>query len=176
MMELGLHLQRGMPRNVDLFAAGVAGFAGGALLMVLELAWTASMSVEGPWRTTQLVAALTLGPAVLDDARAPFDVLVVAVALGTHYVLGIFSGFVVAWLLAALHRTLQFGMAEVVGALFGAAVYFVNFHLAIPLVPWFAELSGWATFIGHVVFGLVIAVLYVRLARRGLGEAAAGVA
>jgi hypothetical protein len=172
-MELRLHLERGMPRDVDLFAAAVAGFAGGALLMVLELAWTASMSAEGPWRITQLVAALTLGEGILGETRAYFDAFVVAVALLTHYVLGIFSGFVVAWVLAALHGAGRIATAEVVGAVFGAAVYFVNFHLLIPLVPWFAELSGWGTLIGHVVFGLVIAVLYVRLARPG-PDAAAG--
>ncbi|MBI5719403.1 MAG: hypothetical protein HZC37_17185 [Burkholderiales bacterium] len=173
-----MHLDRGMPRDMDLFAAGVAGFAAGALLMVLELAWTASMSGDGPWRTTQIVAALTLGPSVLSAAgtSAPFDLLVVTVALITHYVLGIFSGFVVAWVLGALHRVGQLGVAEAVGALFGAAVYFINFHLLIPLVPWFAELSGWGTLIGHVIFGLATAMLYVRLARRGLGQPAAGTA
>jgi len=171
-MELRLHLQRGMPREVDLFAAGVAGFAAGAVLMVLELAWTASMSGDGPWRITRLVAALTMGQGVLDGPSGRFDVVVVAVALATHYVLGIISGFVVAWVLAAMHRVGQLGVAEAVGMAFGAVVYVINFHILIPIVPWFSELSGWGTLIGHVIFGLVIAILYVRFARRGLGAPA----
>jgi hypothetical protein len=175
-MELRLHLHRGLPREVDWFAAGVAGFAAGALLMVLELTWTASMSGEGPWRVTQLVAALILGPqATLSAAPGQFSLPVVTVALATHYALGVFSGFVVAWVLALWHRTGQFGAAELVGAVFGAAVYVVNFHLLTALVPWFAELRGWSTFAVHVIFGLVTAVLYVRLARRG-HDAPAGTA
>jgi hypothetical protein len=136
--------------------------------MVLELTWTASMSGEGPWRVTQLVAALTLGASTLEAPAGQFSIGVVAVALATHYALGIFSGFVVAGVLAFLHRTAQLGVAEIVGAVFGAAVYFVNFHGLTALAPWFAELRGWSTFIVHVIFGLATAVLYVRLARRGL--------
>ena len=44
-------------RDVDWFVASVAGFAAGAVMMVLELAWAASMSDVGPWRVTQLTAA-----------------------------------------------------------------------------------------------------------------------
>lgn len=168
-MELRLHLHRGMPRDVDWFAAGVAGFAAGALLMVLELAWTASMGGDGPWRVTQLVAALTLGQSALGAPAGQFNLLVVTVALATHYTLGIFSGFVVAWILAVMHRVDQLGVAEAVGATFGAAVYFINFHLLTAFVPWFTELRGWSTLIVHVIFGLVTAVLYVRFARRGHG-------
>ena len=168
-MELRLHLHRGMPREIDWFAACVAGFGAGALLMVLELTWAASMSGEGPWRLTQLVAALTLGPETALSAPAgEFSVLFATMALITHYVLGIFSGCVVAAVLGFLHRTTQIAAAEIVGSLFGAAIYLVNFHLLTALVPWFTELRGWSTFIVHVIFGLVTAVLYVRLARRGL--------
>lgn len=165
-MELRLVLPRGVAREVDWFCAAVAGFAAGAVLMVLELAWAASMSGEGPWRISQLVAALTLGSErALRMSGHEFDFVIVTVALVTHYLLGIFSGLVVGWILSALHRVDQLGVAEAVGAAFGAFVYFVNFHLLTAAVPWFVEIRGWGTFIAHLVFGITAATLYSRLAR-----------
>ena len=34
-------------------------------------------------------------------------------------------------------------------------------------MPWFIEMRGWATFLAHLVFGLVAALLYWRLRRPG---------
>ena len=151
-------------RDVDWFVASVAGFAAGAVMMVLELAWAASMSDAGPWRVTQLIAALTLDSAA--TLRAPasqFNLTTVAVALATHYALGIVSGCVLAWILTAIHRVGMIGVAEAVGGTFGAVIYLVNFHLLTAWAPWFAEMRGWGTFLLHVIFGLVAAVLYTWL-------------
>ena len=167
-MELQQQLHRGPGRDVDWLAAGVAGFAAGAVMMVLELAWAASMGDVGPWRVTQLTAALTMGSeATLSAPAGQFNLAVVAVALVTHYALGIFSGLVLAWILSAIHRFGMFGVAEAVGGAFGAVIYIVNFHLLTAWAPWFAELRGWGTFILHVIFGLVAAVGYTWLSRRG---------
>jgi len=167
-LELQQHLRRGPGRDVDWFAAGVAGFVAGAVMMVLELAWAASMVDIGPWRVTQLTAALTMGSeATLRAPAGQFNLAVVAVALATHYALGIFSGLVLAWILAAIHRFGNLGVAEAVGGAFGALIYLVNFHILTAWAPWFAELRGWGTFILHVIFGLVTAVGYTWLSRRG---------
>jgi hypothetical protein len=32
--------------------------------------------------------------------------------------------------------------------------------------PWMAEMRGWAAFIGHLVFGLTVAMIYPVLRRR----------
>ena len=166
----------GVSRGVDWFAAGVAGFAAGAVMMVLELAWAASMSDVGPWRVTQLTAALTLDrEATLSAPASQFKLATVAVALVTHYALGIFSGFVLAWILTAIHRVGMVGVAELVGGTFGAVIYVVNFHLLTAWAPWFVELRGWGTFLVHVIFGLVAAVLYTWLFKvRQAGAAEAG--
>lgn len=167
-LEIEQQLQRDPGRDVDWLAAGVAGFAAGAVMMVLELAWAASMGNVGPWRVTQLTAALTMGSeATLNAPAAQFNLAVVVVALITHYALGIFSGLVLAWILSAIHRFGRFDVAEWVGGTFGAFIYFVNFHLLTAWAPWFAELRGWGTFILHVIFGLVAAVGYTWLSRRG---------
>jgi hypothetical protein len=160
-------VERDSTSGIDWVAAGVAGFAAGAVMMVLELAWAASMSDVGPWRVTRLTAALVLGrEATLGDAASHFSVIVTAVALVTHYALGIFSGLALAWILAAMHRFGQFGVAEAVGGAFGAGIYLVNFHLLTSIAPWFAELRGWGTFVLHIVFGLLTAVFYTAMSRR----------
>lgn len=162
-----------MSRDIDWFAAGVAGFAAGAVMMVLELAWAASMSDAGPWRITQLTAALTLGSEeTLRSPASQFKFTVAAVALATHYALGILSGFVVAWILTAIRRVGMLGVAGTVGIAFGAFVYFMNFHVLTVWAPWFAELRGWGTFVLHLIFGLVTAMLYTWLPRRAQVAAA----
>ena len=175
-MDLQKQMYRGPGRDGDWFAAGVAGLGAGAVMMVLELCWAASMGAVGPWRVTQLTAALTMGSeATLSAPAAQFDLAVVAVALATHYALGIFSGLVLAWILAAIHRFGRLGVAEAVGAAFGAFIYFVNFHILTAWAPWFVELRGWSTFILHLIFGLVAAVGYTLLSRRGqLARGSAG--
>ena len=170
-MELHLHGLRTGHREPDWVAAAAAGFAAGAVLMVLELVWAASTggSGESPWRVPQLVAALTLGPAVLSPPAQVFDFGLVSVALVTHYVLGVLFGLVLGAMLAGLRSEPTLGRALAIGGAFGVLLYFVNFHLLSPIVPWFAELRGWSTFIGHLVFGMTGALLYTMLARPGHG-------
>lgn len=152
----------------DWAAAAAAGLGAGAILMVLELAWVATFGGEGPWRTTHLVAAIALGPQATFTSE--FNVTIVAVALLTHYVLGIAFAMALAVVVAMVHGERSAGSIEALGMAFGALLYFVAFHLMTAWMPWFVEMRGWATFIGHLVFGLSAAVLYWRLRRRGPDE------
>ena len=165
-MSLRLRPRPGEVRDVDWQAAAVAGFAAGALLMVLEMLWAASMGEVGPWRVSQLVAALTMGPGIASGPPpAHFDATVVGVALVTHYALGVASGLVIGWVLSMTHSIARLGVAETVGVGFGIVVYAFNFHVMTAVLPWFAELRGWSTLIAHMVFGITAALLYWRLAR-----------
>jgi len=165
-MELRTHAPRWVAagQRTDWAAAAVAGFVAGAVLMLLELVWAATTGTAGPWRISALVAALVMGPGVLQDAGPSFGVL--AVALLTHYALGVVFGLVLGFLIARLHYERSAAMMQVLGAVFGAALYFVDFHLLSQLFPWFVELRGWATFIAHLVFGMTASMLYWKLARR----------
>jgi hypothetical protein len=162
-MDLDLDLRRSRRHAPDWVAAAVSGFAAGALLMVLELIWAATVGGEGPWRISNLVAAITLGPATAQSSA--FSVGVVGVALITHYVLGIVFGLVLAWLIGVFHRESSLMSVETIGTTFGALLYLLNFHGMSALFPWIAELRGWSTFIAHLVFGLAAALLYWRLRR-----------
>ncbi len=163
-MELRTHAPRWTAqRRTDWAAAAVAGFVAGAVLMLLELVWATTTGTAGPWRISSLVAALVLGPGVLQASGPSFGVL--AVALITHYVLGVVFGLVLGFLIARLHYERSAGMMQVLGAAFGALLYFLNFHVMSQVFPWFVELRGWATFIAHLVFGMTASLLYWKLAR-----------
>lgn len=165
-MELQLHLHRWERREPDWSAAAVSGFAAGAVLMVLELLWATLMSSAGPWRISQLVAALVLGPDTLRSPVGSFSVLVVAVALATHYALGIVFGMVLGFISAGFHYDTSPGVLAIVGVAFGALLYVISFHGVAQAFPWLAELRGWTTLIAHLIFGVTASLLYWRLARR----------
>jgi hypothetical protein len=168
-MELRLYLHHWERRAPDWLAAAVAGLAAGAVLMVLELAWAALFGGAGPWRISQLVAALVLGPGTLQVSPYHFDAVVVMLALSTHYLLGVGFGMVLGFILAGFHYDTSLAAMQLIGAAFGLLLYLLNFFVLTQLFPWFAELRGWATFMAHLIFGVSAALLYWKLARRGVG-------
>lgn len=167
-MDMQLHSASWRRHAPDWVAAAVSGFAAGALLMVLELAWVAMFAAEGPWRSSHLVAAIALGPETAFTSE--FNLTVVLVALLIHYALGIAFGLGLAVVVALLHREDSVLSVEVVGLAFGALVYFTNFHALTFLMPWFIEMRGWATLMAHLALGLVAAVLYWKLRRASAAE------
>ena len=166
-MELQLHLHRWRRREPDWRAAAVAGFAAGAVLMVLELLWATVMSSAGPWRISQLIAALVLGTGTLQPSAAgSFSVSVVAVALATHYAAGVVFGMAAAFIGAGFHYDKSPAVMAAMGAAFGAALYLFSFHFATLVFPWLVELRGWTTVAAHLIFGITGALMYWQLARR----------
>jgi hypothetical protein len=166
-MVLHLHPLRWEHRLPDWPAAAVAGFAAGAVLMVLELLWTTLVAAAGdPWHISHLVAAILIGPDALQSTG--FSVGVVAVALCTHYALGIGFGLVLGWIIVGFHWESNLIVALAVGALFGLALYGLDFHVLAHVFPWMAGLRGWATLGAHLVFGIVAAVMYWKLNRQGV--------
>lgn len=164
-MELQVQSHAWQRRVPDWSAAVCAGLVGGAVLMVLEMLWSTSVSRESPWRISHLVAAIVMGEGALDSSA--FSIGVVAIALITHYLLGIVFGVVLAVLIAGFRFEHNPGMLEMSGVLFGAALYLFSFHGMSQFFPWMADLRGWATFIGHIVFGMVVVLAYPILERRG---------
>jgi hypothetical protein len=166
-MELQLHLHRWERREPDWSAAAASGFAAGAVLMVLELLWAAAMSSAGPWRISQLIAAMVLGPGTLQPSAAgAFSVSVVAVALAIHYAAGTVFGMAAAFIGAGFHYDTSPAMMATVGAAFGVALYVFSFHVSTLVFPWLAELRGWSTVAAHLIFGITGALMYWKLARR----------
>lgn len=168
-MELQLRLHRWEQHEPDWSAAAVSGFAAGAVLMVLELLWAAFTSSAQPWRVSQLVAALMLGPDALQSPSDAFSVLIVGVALATHYAVGTLFGMALGFVSTGFRYHTSAGVMAVVGAAFGALLYLFSFYVAAGVYVWLAELRGWTTFAAHLIFGVTTSLLYWKLARRRPG-------
>ena len=162
-MEMQLRSRYRARRAPDRVAAVVAGFAASALLMVLEVAWAASLGDTDAWATMRMVAAITMNPDVLQNTG--FNVGAATMALLTHYILGIVSGLLVGSAAAWFQWDRSHGLMQAIGAAFGATVYLVNFHVLTAAFPWFIELRGWSTFVGHVVFGMALTFCYWKLSQ-----------
>jgi hypothetical protein len=153
-------------RSPDWTAAAVAGFAAGAVLMVLDLVWSSMFNAHGPWRTSHMIAPIFIGTDSLKTTGYGFSVGVVSVALATHYALGILFGLIMAAIMVQFRGDATPLRALASGAIMGMALYLINFDiLAGIFFPWLAELQGGDTLLAHVVFGCVAAFLYWRLKR-----------
>jgi aromatic ring-cleaving dioxygenase len=58
--------------------------------------------------------------------------------------------------------------AIVAGAVFGIAVYFVNFYGFTALFPWFAMARGAISIVAHAMFGAVAGGVYQAIAKSNL--------
>ena len=164
-MDTLLDLRTWKWRATDWTAAAVSGFAAGAVLMVLDLVWSAIFNPDGPWRTSHMIAPIFTGAESLQTSGYGFDVAVVAISLVTHYVLGIVFGLAVSATLVQLRLDSSPGRALVAGAILGVVLYLVNFTVLVGFFPWLTSLRGADTLAAHVVFGIVAALLYCRLKR-----------
>jgi hypothetical protein len=162
-MELHMQSHHLEARVPDWPAAAVAGFVAGAVLMVLELIWAILTPGASPWVTSHKIAAIVLGPGALQSSD--FSIGVVALALATHYVLGIAFGIVLAAIIAPFHFDSSAGMLVLVGAVFGALIYLFDFYGMARVFPWFADMRNWETFVAHLVFGITAALMYWQLER-----------
>lgn len=164
-MDTLLGLRRWKWRATDWTAAAVSGFAAGALLMVLDLYWSAMFDPHGPWRISHMIAPIFMGADSLSTSGYGFSAGVIVISLATHYVLGIVFGLAMGWFLAQFQVDSTPGMALVAGATLGGALYLVNFELLAGFFPWLVVMRGVDTVAAHVVFGVVAALLYCRLKR-----------
>jgi len=152
-------------RAIDWTAAAVSGFAAGAVLMVLDLIWSAIFNPDGPWRTSHMIAPIFTGADSLPASGYAFSLSVVAISLATHYALGIVFGLVMSALLVQLRLDATPGRALLAGAILGVLLYLVNFEVLVGFFPWLTALRGADTLAAHVVFGGLTALLYRRLNR-----------
>ena len=91
-----------------------------------------------------------------DGLPVSFDAGIVMVGLLIHFLLSLIAG---AILTTIIHRWgLLVGL--LVGALFGLAVYAINFFTFTLLFDWFYVLRSWPILLAHVLFGAVTGFVY----------------
>jgi uncharacterized membrane protein YagU involved in acid resistance len=159
MAEIAVQHRR-TARTVDWSAAIWAGVIAGAVFLVLELLMVPMFLGGSMWAPPRMIGAIVMGKGVLPPP-ATFDLGIVAVAMAVHFVLSIAFALVLALLISRL----GFGAALAVGVVYGLVLYFVNFYGLTALFPWFAMARNWVSIFTHVVFGLIAAWAYVRLAK-----------
>ncbi|MHA7684882.1 hypothetical protein [Cupriavidus sp. PET2-C1] len=160
-MELHMQSHHYVRRMPDWTAAAVSGLAAGALLMVIELFWSTMVAGINPWGTTRMIAAILMGQDVLQTSL--FSVGTVAAALMIHFVLGAVLGMILGAIIAPFHLDSSTGLALLTGAVFGIAVYLLNFYGMTHFFTWFADARGWHTLVGHMIFGMTAAIAYWKL-------------
>lgn len=163
---MDLHMQSHQLTNrlPDWRAAALAGVLAGVVFLLLDML-AAVMMGGSAWAPTHMIAAIVMGNSAL-GSPAMFSIGIVVVALIVHFALAIGMGLVLGLIMAPFHFDSSWGMASVVGAVFGLVVYVVDFYGMTRFFPWFAEARGWTTLIAHVIFGIVAADAYLKLERR----------
>jgi hypothetical protein len=146
-------------RMADWRAAVIAGLIAGLAFLLVNMALASSLLGNGDL-PFQLAASLVLGPAVLPPAVG-LGSGVFLVGLGVHLALAVGFTCLIAF---CLHRwgiwTGIFG-----GALFGLALYSINYYFVADFVPGFAALRGWLMAASHSFFGACAGGVYEALER-----------
>ncbi|WP_454754632.1 hypothetical protein [Cupriavidus necator] len=166
-MELHMHSHHFMRRMPYWRAAVLAGIAAGGIFVVLEALLTVAMGGSA-WAPLRMTAAIVMGHGVAAQA-ATFNTGIVLVGLAVHFALSVVFGLVLAAIMAPFNLDSSIGMTSLAGAVFGLAVYLIDFYGMTRLFPWFVEARGALSLVTHLVFGLVAADLYLQLEQRAAG-------
>lgn len=146
-----------LPSRTRWKSAAWAGVVAGVVFMMLEMLMVWMFMGESPWGPPRMMAAMVMGKGVLQPP-ATFDSVIMMVAMVIHLMLSVILGLVLGWI---VHR-MDSGAALLTGAAFGLAVYAIDFYLIAPILfPWFTMARNWIGIVTHVVFGLVIAAVYI---------------
>jgi hypothetical protein len=152
-----MQARRRMKQLVDWRAAIWSGVISGAVFLVVAMALTAAY-VGSPWVMTRLISSVLLGKGVLPPPPT-FTVGTVLVAVVVHGVLSVSFACLIAYV---FHRWgLIVGILG--GAVFGLALYFVNFYTVSFFFPWFFPMRSWIMVASHVVFGALAGGIYEAL-------------
>lgn len=139
-----------------------AGLIAGLIFMMMEMGLVWMVQGESPWAPPHMIAAMALGDDILPPSGtwAPFDGTVMITAMLIHMLLSAVLGVLGAQLL----RGASMGPGLVLGAVFGLAIYVLNFYLIAPFAfPWFVMARNWISAFSHIMFGVVFGLAYVTL-------------
>ncbi len=151
---------RVMHQVMDWRAAVIAGLLAGALTMLLQMILWVTVTGGSLWTPIYHASALLLGPDSFAPAGAP-DGGIVAVGLLVHMLLSLVYTLLLAFI---IHRWgLIVGIVG--GALFGVALYLINYYSMTYLFPWFFPIRSWLVLAAHIFFGAAAGGIYEALER-----------
>lgn len=151
--------QAAAARRIHFAGAIWSGLIAGLVFLMIEMTMLMMMG-QSPWGPPRMMGAIVLGPDALPPP-ASFDMGAVGAAMLVHFPLSVLYAFILG---LALER-LSLWTSLFAGAVFGVAIYFINFHGFTALFPWFAEARGIGSIAGHLAYGVVLAFAYKKLVR-----------
>ena len=147
-----------MRQLVDWRAALWAGLIGGLVFLLLMLFLVPSLAGGNAWVIIRLLASVVLGASILAPP-ATFSLPALAAGLLVHFALSIAFALLLAYLIH--HWGLLIGIIG--GAVFGLAIYALNFYTLTIFFPWFYAMRSLPVIIAHVIFGAVTGGVYEAL-------------
>ncbi len=146
-----------MRQVVDWRAAIWAGVVSGFAFLIINMLLT-QIYLGSPWIIVRLAASVLMGQRVLPPP-ATFDLGIFLSALLIHFPLSVAFACVIAFV---LHRWGMLG-GILGGAVFGLALYCINFYTFSFFFPWFFAMRSWIMVVSHVVFGALAGGIYEAL-------------
>lgn len=148
-------LSENMRQVMDWRAAIWAGLAAGTLFYLLNIFIVPLILGGNMWVIIRLFASIIYGETILaPPSTFDFSALLLSIIVNTILSLGF--TFLIAFI---LHKWgLLIGIIG--GAVFGLAIYLINFYTLSFFFPWFFALSGWPFVITHILFGSVAGGVY----------------
>lgn len=143
-----------MRQVVDWSAAVWAGLISGIIFLVINMILTA-IYLGSPWIIVRLIASIVMGKTVLPPP-ATFDAPIFIVSLVVHIPLSI----AFSCLLAIIFHRWGLLVGILGGALFGIALYLINFYTFTLIFPWFFPMRSWIMLLSHIIFGALAGGIY----------------
>lgn len=135
----------------------LAGIVAGIVFVALEMIAVGVIMGGSPWGPPRMMAAIVLGKGALPPP-ATFDAGIVFVGMVVHFALSAIFGVIFAF---AANRMCKGTLhATIAGAIFGLAIYVVDFYGLTTVFPWFEMARTPVTVTTHIIFGGVLGWLY----------------
>ncbi len=144
-----------MRQVMDWSAALWAGLIASVVFFLLNIFLVPVLLGGNMWIIIRLFASIFLGESILAPP-ATFDSTALLVAIITNVILSVGFTFIIAF---SLHRWGTF-IGIIGGAIFGLAIYLINFYSVSYFFPWFFALGSWPFVLTHIIFGAIAGGVY----------------
>ena len=143
-----------MRQVMDWRASIQAGLIAGVILLIIMMIGYPIATGGSTWTVFRFIASLLLGRELL--LSPDFNFGITLTALVVHFGLSVVYTLILAFI---IHRWgLIVGFLG--GALFGLALFAINFYTFTSLFPWFTVVRSWQFAAMHIIFGAVAGTVY----------------
>lgn len=144
-----------MRQIMDWKAASWSGLIAGFIFYLLNIFIVPIFLGGNMWVIVRLFASVFLGESILAPP-ANFDLTALLISITANLILSLGFTYLIAFI---LH---QFGLIVGIlgGAIFGVAIYLINFYSLSYFYPWFFAMGSWIFVLTHIFFGAIAGGIY----------------